>query len=111
MTRAELERYGSAPLCNIPRLASLLRDRRGRLRGDPNILIRGSVWMKNADLCGWEADELDLVEWGDDPCAEVSKSIADRLLIDCGANPSRITGLNANVPSARVGWVSLWPRN
>jgi hypothetical protein len=111
MTRAELERYGTASLCDIPRLRSLFRDQRGRPRRDPWVLIRGSDWIQNATLCEWSADELDLLEWGDDPCSDVSKSIAYRLGVDCGANPRRITSLNGRVPLQQPGWVSLWPRS
>jgi len=111
MTRQELEVYGTASLCEIPRLRSLFRDRRGRARGDPSVLLHGTDWIKNASLCGWSADELDLLEWGDDPCSDASKSIPYRLGVDCGANPGRIISLYGTVPALRTAWVSLWPRS
>jgi len=111
LTRKELERYGTMSLCEIPRLATLFRDRRGRNRGDPSVLLRGTDWIKNASLCGWSADELDLVEWGEDPCSDASKSIPYRLGVDCGANPGRIISLYATVPALRSAWVALWPRS
>jgi hypothetical protein len=100
MTRAELERYGSAALCDIPRL---------RVRGHPypSILIRGATEIKNASLCQWDAEQIDLIEFGDDPCRESAKSIAARLGIWC----SRVEkGLYSTPPPARVGWISIWPR-
>ena len=101
MTRAELEKYGTAALCEIPRL---------RVRGfpTPSILFRGVTEIKNASLCQWSADQVDLLEWGDDPCREATKSIAARLNTYCGPTP-RIS-LYATPPAQRVGWVAIWPR-
>lgn len=100
MTRVELERYGSTALCDIPRL---------RVRGHPypSILIRGATEIKNASLCQWDAEQIDLIEFGDDPCRESAKSIASRLGIWCARTQKTLYGTQ---PAARVGWVSIWPR-
>jgi len=111
MTREELERYGDMALCDIPRFRALSRDRQGRNRGEPLVLLRGSNLIRNASLCGWSAAELDLLEWGEDPCADVTKTIATMLGIDCGANPGRIISRFGTVPALRRAWVALWPRS
>jgi hypothetical protein len=111
MTRAELERYGSTALCDIARL------RFGRSRPgqdtDPNILWRGVTWIKNASLCGWSADDLDLVEWGLDPCTEAAKTIADVMHVYCsgGRAQSIYSTPQSMAMMGRGPWVALWPRN
>lgn len=102
MTREELDRYGSMAVCDIPRI-------RSQVGQDPNIILRGSTWYRTATLCGWNADQLDLLEWGGDPCKEAWKSIADVLGLYCG--PQRQSSLYGNAPGRRKGYVVLWPRN
>jgi hypothetical protein len=101
MTREELQRFGTMALCDIPKIRSLIGS-------TPSIILRGSTWYRNADLCGWSADQLDLVEFGSDPCKEAWKSIADVLGTYCG--PQRMTSLYARTPPKRGGYVILWPR-
>lgn len=100
MTRADLARYGTMPLCEIPRVRSLVGEA-------PSIIMRGVHYMRNADFCAWTADQIDLIEFGADPCRESWKSIADVLGVYCG--PSRAVSLYAKVPGRRNGYVVLWP--
>ena len=109
MTREELTRYGTAALCDIARIRSQVYPRSRNLMGEePNIILRGATWWKNASLCGWNADQIDLVEWGTDPCKEAWKSIADLLGIYCG--PQRQSSLYAQTPGLRKPYVIIWPR-
>lgn len=109
MTREELNRYGTTALCDIARIRAEVYPRTRTTMGEePNIILRGSTWYRNASLCGWSADQIDLVEWGRDPCKEAWKSIADILGVWCG--PQRQTSLYANVPGARKSYVVIWPR-
>ena len=101
MTREELARYGSMPLCDIPRIRSQVGE-------DPNVVFRGFTWYRNVDFCSWTADQLDLIEWGSDPCKETWKAIAEVLSVTCG--PQRMTALYSTAPSKRKGYVVLWPR-
>lgn len=106
MTREELARFGTMALCDVPKIRSIT----GR---EPNIIMRGSTWMKNADLCAWSADQFDLIEFGSDPCKESWKSIADVLIVYCGPGGAAGRGpapLYATAPSKRSGYVVLWPR-
>lgn len=100
MTRAELARYGTMPLCEIPRIRSLVGI-------EPRIIMRGFTWMRNADLCAWSADQIDLVEFGSDPCKESWKSIAEVLGMYCTGN--RAVSLYATTPARRPSFVVLWP--
>ena len=109
MTREELTRYGSMALCDIARIRSQTYPRgRSTMGEEPNIILRGSTWWRNATLCGWNADQIDLVEWGIDPCKEAAKSIADILGIYCG--PQRNPSLYATTPGLRKPFVVIWPR-
>jgi hypothetical protein len=101
MTREELQRFGTMALCDIPRI-------RSQVGPEPNVVLRGITWYRNVDLCSWSADQLDLVEWGADPCKEAWKSIAEVLSMYCG--PQRMTALYSTKPSQRKGYVVLWPR-
>ena len=102
MTREELDRYGTAAVCDIPRI-------RSQVGQDPDIVLRGVTWYRMANLCAWTADQLDLLEWGGDPCKESWKSIADVLTLYCG--PQRQSSLYARTPNKRKGYVVLWPRS
>jgi len=101
MTRKELERYGTMAVCDIPRVRSIVGD-------DPNIIYRGNNWIRQANLCAFSADQLDLLEWGGDPCRESWKSIAEVLGIYCG--PQRQTSLYGSAPGKRKAYVVVWPR-
>jgi hypothetical protein len=109
MTREELNRYGSMMVCDIPRIRALYPRGRGQMGEEPNIILRGSIWWRNASLCSWTADQLDLVEWGRDPCSEAWKSIAAVLNVWCG--PQRQSSLYAQTPGVRKPYVVVWPRS
>ena len=74
----------------------------------PSVILRGSSWFRNADLCGWSADQIDLLEFGANPCRESWKSIASVLGTYCGAE--RRSSLTARRSSGGGGYVVLWPR-
>jgi hypothetical protein len=104
MTREELARYGTMALCEIPRI----RSQAGR---DPpsSCVARPGC---GPTLCAWTADQVDLLEWGGDPCKEAYKSIAQVLSIWCGPSPGRMfPSLYATIPERRPGYVVVWPRS
>ena len=101
MTRKELERYGTMAVCDIPRVRSIVGN-------DPNIIYQGNNWLRQSDLCAFSADQLDLLEWGGDPCRESWKSIAEVLGIYCG--PGRAFSLYGAAPGPRKPYVVVWPR-
>lgn len=71
--------------------------------------IRLVLANRNADLCGWSADQMDLVEFGADPCREAWKSLADVLDVYCGA--TRRSSITARPYRGGAGYVVLWPRD
>jgi hypothetical protein len=104
MIREELARFGTMALCDIPKI-------KAHVGTDPSIIMRGTTWYRAASLCAWSADQIDLLEWGGDPCKEAWKSIAEVLSVWCGPAPGRIISLYATPPGRRQGYVIIWPRS
>jgi Carboxypeptidase regulatory-like domain len=103
MTSEELKRYGSAQLCDVPRL---------RVRGHPTpmILVDGQDRMtEGASLCAWNADEVELVEFGDDACKDDSKTLAEILKLWCGGRRTASFGYSSP-RQAQPGYVVIWLR-
>jgi hypothetical protein len=75
---------------------------------DPNVILRGSIWYRNSSLCGWSADQMDLLEYGVDPCREAWRSVADVLGMRCG--PQRGVSIMMGPQSRRGSYVVMWPR-
>lgn len=56
MTTGDLARYGSTPLCEVPRARAL--------GGDPTtVIVNGITVLPQMSLCAWRADEVDLLEF------------------------------------------------
>jgi hypothetical protein len=105
LTRSELERYGSTPLCDIPQL-------HGQLGEFPLILEDGMQKKPNESLCDWTADEVELVEWGPEPCQDLTGSVALAYQIYCGAKRTASFGNTNNAMHPRGGpWAVIWMRN
>ncbi|HUG28661.1 MAG TPA: carboxypeptidase-like regulatory domain-containing protein, partial [Gemmatimonadales bacterium] len=64
MTSADLEQFGSVSVCDMPILNSVTRDRRGSTLG----VVDG--WQVTWSVCDYRADEVELVEWGANVCAD-----------------------------------------
>jgi hypothetical protein len=102
ITGEELRRYGSLALCDVPRL---------RVRGwpTPTIVVDGHMVMpEGATLCAWAADDVELVEFGDDPCRDASGTMVEILKGSCGRRGASF-GFGTARP-ARVGYVVVWLR-
>jgi hypothetical protein len=95
MTRDELVRYGTTALCDIPRIRALVRDY-------PTVIMRGTDRLIGAELCGWSADQMDLIEWGGNACRVVG-GVAQAAGSGCGPRGA----LSARQQSS---FVILWPR-
>lgn len=64
MTSADLEQFGTVSVCDMPILNSVTRDRRGSTLG----VVDG--WHVSFNVCDYQADEVELVEWGANVCAD-----------------------------------------
>ena len=79
---SQLERYGSLGLCDVTGIA-------GRVRAPTyglTIILNGTVildQMSVRDLCSWRADEVELVEFGDTVCRDVTRTLPDMLHVWC----------------------------
>ncbi len=96
MTRQELERYRGLVLCNVPRF-------RTEIPGFPTpyIVVDGHRRLSlGFDTCLWSTDEVELLEWGRDPCTETTGTVATQLGLICTVRGRR----------PRVGWMVIWER-
>lgn len=97
-TRAELDRYGSLPVCELPVVRRLVGS-------EMVLLVDGHEVYFGDAACSWRADEIDLMEWGEDACREPSGTLRNYAPGGCAANRSSF--------GARVqgrGYLSIWRR-
>jgi hypothetical protein len=72
---AQLARYESLPLCELPRIAAVVK--RGR-SDSLTIFLNGTFVLEGRttrDLCSWRASEVELIEFGDDVCRDVTRTL------------------------------------
>ncbi len=91
LTREELVRYGSLPLCELAMIRGVTGDA-------PTVIVNGDVILRGWTFCAWRADEIELVEWGENGCADRSGSI------------TRITGDACTRRNRGPGFLVLWER-
>lgn len=116
LTPAQLERYGSLPLCDLPRLKS-------ELGSNKSVTILFSLNGVTADtsgdlarVCAWRADEVELVEFGVDICRDVTQSVPQLVGIWCHArsrNVPRTMGGSGRAISTQGfgrGYVIIWEK-
>ena len=97
MTPTQLERYGSLGLCDIPRITGEL----GRSQGTTTVILNGIEVLSEfpvASLCAWRADEVGLVEFGRDICADVTQTVGQSLPV-----PAWCLGRSRNAPRSMAG--------
>lgn len=95
MTPTDLARYGSVGLCDVPRLLTEI----GRSTSTLVLLLNGIHVLREfpvSGLCAWRADEVDLVEFGKDYCADVTQTLAEVMAGWC-------SGRSRNVPRSIMG--------
>lgn len=106
-----LERRGSIPLCNMPPV-------QGMARGSGTLILNGVTVIRGVDLrtllCAWRADEVDLVEFGTNPCRDLTGTIRDLVGPNCsGRNvPRSIMSGGGSLAGQRGGslYVIVWER-
>jgi hypothetical protein len=82
LSAGQLIRYGTLNLCEVNMIASKVRFPRDSL----TIIINGvSILERRSvnDLCSWRADEVELVEFGENLCRDASRTLVDLLQVWC----------------------------
>ena len=78
MPESELERYGTQGLCDVPRVAAEV----GRSGSTTTVILNGvTVFLEFpvSSLCAWRADDVSLIEFGKDICADVTQTVGQSL--------------------------------
>lgn len=94
---SQLNRYGSMGLCEVNRIAERVR------RGPADslaIIVNGTFILEKRswrDLCSWQAQEVELVEFGHNICRDATRTLVDLLNVWC----TRFTKLPPNLREAR----------
>jgi hypothetical protein len=79
---SQLKPFGSLGLCEVKGIAARLR----ALTDGLTIILNGTFvleMMSVHDLCSWQADEVELVEFGDTVCRDVTRTLVDLLDVWC----------------------------
>jgi len=82
LNAGQLERYGSRGICQVMGIAARLRAQADQL----TIILNGTLVLENMsmrDLCSWHADEVELVEFGESICRDVTRTLVDMLNVWC----------------------------
>jgi len=82
LSAAQLSRFGSLSLCEVNKIA----ERIGRRTDSLAIILNGVSILEGRslrDLCSWHAAEVQLVEFGDDICRDVTRTLVDLLNVWC----------------------------
>ena len=111
VTGRELAAIGSGALCSLE----------ARVRADTGpqttLILNGRTVIPEwpvSSLCSWHADEIDLVEFGHDYCADATRTIADRLGGWCGVSgrsvPRSINPAGTVASSTTRSYVVIWEK-
>ena len=92
MNQDELRLRGEMRLCDIPRIASMVKN------SYPIVIVNGTEVIKFSSLCDWNAGDASLLEWGGG-CSDISGGVRRLLGKNCG-DPLNPQGL----------WVMFWTK-
>jgi hypothetical protein len=104
LTAQDLRRYRRLGLCDIARVKAELGSRRN---ATTTVIVNGVTVYRSfpvTSLCLWNADEVELVEFGRDVCRDVTGSIA--LLLGGWCSPGR----RGRSQSGGTGYIVIWER-
>ncbi len=114
----ELERRGPVLLCDMPRVRVFARDPRPKtvIVNGTNIIADDGFDLLPA-LCAWQANELELVEFGSHVCNDVTRTIPDLLGVQCPFRermvPRSLTGsraVNTGGERFKGPYLVIWER-
>ncbi len=83
LSAGQLKRYESLPLCEVSQVAAAVK--RGR-EDSLTIILNGTFILEGRsvnDLCSWRASEVELIEFGDDICRDVTRTLVDLMRVWC----------------------------
>jgi hypothetical protein len=108
LSRAEMEKFGAMPICEIPRITSVVGHA-------PTVVVNGTTVIPEFSLCAWRLDEVDLVEFGKEVCADATKSIADMLGVQCSGRtvavgPRSMVGASGRFAGRGGPYVVIWEK-
>ncbi len=116
MTGSELARYGHGGLCDVPRMAVEL----GGIQASTTVILNGVDVLLDfpvSALCTWRADEVSLVEFGKDICADVTHTAGDALAVPpwCAFRSRNVTRSASGATSIRAqgggtSYVIIWEK-
>jgi hypothetical protein len=87
LTPSELTRRGNVALCDLP----LIKSELGSI--ETTLILNGTTVYSDwpvASLCNWSVDDVELVEFGKDYCAEVTRTVSDLLGAWCSARTRNV---------------------
>ncbi|HEY7533569.1 MAG TPA: carboxypeptidase regulatory-like domain-containing protein, partial [Nitrospiraceae bacterium] len=108
---AQLSRYGSLSLCEVNRIAQRI----GRGTDSLAIILNGVSVLEGRslrDLCSWQAAEVQLIEFGENICRDVTRTLVDMMNAWCTSftgeqrRASRISTQRAGMP-----FIVIWETN
>lgn len=107
---SDLARHQDRALCDIPQL-------RLEVGETTAVLVNGATILREYPihaLCAWQADEVEVVEFGRDVCREVTQSVAQALGIWCSGRvrniPRSIDGRGASARGPAQSYVVIWEK-
>jgi hypothetical protein len=112
LSTGQLERYGSLGLCDLTGIV-------GKLRLPPEgtitIIVNGSHVMEGMPvraLCAWQAGEVELVEFGENVCRDVTRTLVDLLQVWCTRFNERARTARGRLGTQKAGmpFVVIWER-
>lgn len=116
MTAQDLQRTGTAGLCDIGRIRSEV----GRAsNATTTLILNGMTVIREFDvasLCSWRADEVELVEFGSDVCKDATMTVASILNSWCGGRARSVTrsitpgGGGVRTQGAGGSYVIIWEK-
>jgi hypothetical protein len=83
LNAGQLKRYESLPLCEVNQVAAAVK--RGR-EDSLTIILNGTLVLEGrsvSDLCSWRASEVELLEFGDSICRDVTRTLVDLVTVWC----------------------------
>ncbi|MFN2565908.1 MAG: carboxypeptidase regulatory-like domain-containing protein [Gemmatimonadaceae bacterium] len=110
LSATELARHGAVSVCDLAQL-------RAEVGPEIVLIVNGTTVFQRwplSSLCSWRADEVELVEFGRDACAEATRTVAELLGTWCAGRARNVPrGIDASSASRRGGstsYVVIWEK-